>query len=240
VALQEIVVLIAALNEKRNLELPLPRLPKIVAGRKISVLLIDDGGSDGTKEMPLPENVKMISIPKKSGQGAALRLGFNMALSDGAKFIVTMDADGQNQPEEIEILLAPLISDLADFVIGSRIIGQFEQDDPFRLLGVKVYSYILNILLSIRITDCSSGFRAMNKKVLEGIINELSQKQYQTAEVIMEVANKGFRITEVPVTLKKRLYGHSKKGPNILFGLCFARTILNTWYRQQKKKRKIA
>src|ERR1700722_9361850 len=109
--LQEIVVLMASLNEKRNLELLLPRIPKTVSEKKISVLLIDDGSSDGTKQMSLPENVSLISNQVTSGQGTALHLGYNTALASSAKIVVTMDADGQMLPEELEILLEPIISD---------------------------------------------------------------------------------------------------------------------------------
>lgn len=230
--MQEVIVLIPSLNEKHNLEVLLPDIPKIVCNKKISVLIIDDGSTDKTNKLILPENVRLISNKTNEGQGSALKHGYLAALSAGAEFIVTMDADGQNKPEELKNLLQPIIDDKADFVIGSRIIGKFEKDSLFRLCGVVIYSGILSLLLRIKITDCSSGYRAIKATVLQSIVNNLSQPQYHSAELLMETAFAGFRIKEVPVTIKKRISGKSKKGNDILYGFYFARTILNTWLRK--------
>ncbi len=230
-SIKDITIVIATLNERDNLEQILPRMPKSVYGHDVGVLLIDDGSTDGTSELPLNSLTALVSIPLSQGQGAALRLGYLLALSHGAKIVVTMDADGQNLPEEIETLVEPIISKNADFVIGSRIIGRFEKDDPVRLLGVLVFSRVLNVLAKIKITDCSNGFRAMKSTVLEAIVENLSQRQYHSAELIMEAAGKGFKIVEVPATFLKRVSGHSKKGNNFFYGLAFTRTILMTHFR---------
>ncbi|MGB5748817.1 MAG: glycosyltransferase family 2 protein, partial [Desulfobacterales bacterium] len=161
--------------------------------------------------------------------GAALRLGYDILRSSGANICITMDADGQHRPEEIEKLVSPIISDEYDVVIGSRVLGTREKDSTVRAAGVHIFGVIISSLLGKRISDPSSGFRAFRMEPLKNI--ELREDQYHTSELIIEAVKKGLRVKEVPITILKRKYGKSKKGENLKYGFYFAKTIVKAWWR---------
>jgi glycosyltransferase involved in cell wall biosynthesis len=196
-----------------------------------------DGGSDGTARMALDSDVYTCVLPVNLGQGAALRLGYELASERGARYVVTIDADGQNDPTELEGMIQPLVDDTADFVIGSRRLGVDETTDRLRRAGVKVYAWAINTLIRQRLTDSSSGYRAFRMELLDDIRNHLVQDQYQTAEVIMTAGRRGWRITEVPTVWHPRASGTSKKGGNIFFGAQYAKVIARTWLRTFEKSR---
>ncbi len=227
--IKEITVIIPALNEARNLEVVLPRLPRQVLGREVGVLVVDDGSTDDTAQVVQKLGFGLVSSPLNRGGGAALRLGYDLAMAGGAQIVVTMDGDGQHRPEELAQLVEPLLTGEADFVIGSRVLGQREKDSTVRWVGIRVFNFVINTLAGTRITDCSSGYRAFKVQVLQQVI--LLQDQFHTAELIIDAARKRLRIQEVPITVLRRYSGHSKKGGNWSYGLRFARTVLKTWFR---------
>jgi glycosyltransferase involved in cell wall biosynthesis len=151
-------------------------------------------------------------------------------MSAGAKYIVTMDADGQHLPEEIEVLVTELLKNNLDIVIGSRVLGKREKDNMLRWVGVNFFNFVINLLAGTRITDCSSGFRVFRMESLKNIL--LVQDQFHTAELIIDAAKKGLRIGEAPVTILRRYSGESKKGRNLSYGLNFSKTILKSWLRK--------
>jgi glycosyltransferase involved in cell wall biosynthesis len=163
------------------------------------------------------------------GQGAVLRLGYDILLHHDADICVTMDADNQHRPEDIPALLKPLLANEADMVIGSRKLGSNMSKSVFRQSGLAIFNQVISRLLKTRITDCSSGFRAFKIDVIRRL--HLTEAQYQSTELIIETVKKGFRITEVPVTIVDRVHGQSKKGGNLKYGLNFAKVILKTWWR---------
>ena len=115
------VALIAAYNEEDNIGDVLKAMPTLVDGLEVSTLVVVDGGSDGTAQVALDAaGVFTCVLPVNLGQGAALRLGYALASAHGARYVVTLDADGQNDPGEMATMLDPLIDDTADFVIASR------------------------------------------------------------------------------------------------------------------------
>ncbi len=228
--IKPIMVLIPAYNEAENLKELLPRIPKQIEGVGVGVLVIDDGSEDETfsiaDEM---KDVFVVKNPINRGGGAALRLGYDILKKAGALLCITMDADGQHQPEEIEKLVLPILNDQYDFVIGSRILGKREKDSLFRFIGVYTFGKIVSLLLGKKITDPSSGFRAFRMEAMTSI--SLYEDQYHTSELIIEAVKKGLRIGELPITILRRKYGKSKKGTDWRYGLHFAKTIIKTWWR---------
>ena len=224
-----VLVLIPALNEAENLKALLPRIPKAVCGRSVATLVIDDGSHDDTGEVARRLGVWVARHPINRGGGAALRTGFDIARQNGAYIIVTMDADGQHDPANIEPLVAFIIEQGADIVIGSRVLGAHERDSMMRAIGIGVFSRFINGLMGESITDCSSGFRAIRVGVLERM--QLMQDQYHTAELIIEAAKQGLHIGEVPIVIKRRQSGVSKKGRDVVYGLNFFAAIMRTWWR---------
>ncbi len=144
---------------------------------------------------------------------------------------MTLDADGQNDAGEIGTMLEPLLDDRADFVIASRRLGVDQTTDRFRRAGVRLYAAALNAIAGQRLTDTSNGYRAFRAEVVADIGPRLRQDQYQTAEVVITAARRGWRITEQPTVWHPRASGESKKGGNLFFGIQYARVILTTWAR---------
>jgi GT2 family glycosyltransferase len=228
--IKPIMVLIPAYNEAENVKELLSRIPKQIGGIGVGVLVIDDGSEDETFSIADEiENVFVVKNPINRGGGAALRLGYDILKKACARLCITMDADGQHQPEEIEKLVLPILNDQYDFVIGSRILGKREKDSLLRFIGVLAFGKVVSLLLGEKITDPSSGFRAFRMEAMASI--NLYEDQYHTSELIIEAVKKGIRIGETPITIFKRKYGKSKKGADSRYGLHFARTIIKTWWR---------
>jgi glycosyltransferase involved in cell wall biosynthesis len=230
-----VVALITAYEEERNIGDVLKSMPAFLGDLEVSTLVVVDGGSDGTARVALDSGAYTCVLPVNLGQGAALRLGYALAAERGARYIVTIDADGQNDPAELEGMVQPLVDDEADFVIGSRRLGVDETTDRLRRAGVKVYAGAINAIIRQRLTDSSSGYRAFRIELLNDIRPHLVQDQYQTAEVIITAGRRGWRITERPTVWHPRASGTSKKGGNIFFGVQYAKVIIRTWLRTLQK-----
>ncbi len=227
--LAPVLVVIPAFNEEQNIGHVLHRMPNRACGLSINALVIDDGSADQTFSVAREAGAFVVKNPFNRGGGAALRVGFDIARRFGSEFVVTMDADGQHDPKEINRLLKPIIEGEYDVVIGSRVLGAREMDSTVRYVGIHFFNAVIRLLTTAKVTDCSNGFRAMRLSELGRI--RLRQDQFHTSEFIIDSAKKGIRIGEVPVTVSRRLSGESKKGKNWSYGLSFMKTVIKTWLR---------
>jgi len=227
-----VVVLIASYLEAENIEAVLKAVPAKVHGLDVSTLVVVDGGSDGTEDIVAVQGDFCAVLPVNMGQGVALRLGYELAEAHGARYVVTLDADGQNDPGEIPDLLAPVLAGEADFVVASRRLGTDHTTDRFRRAGVVFFAAVINALTGQHLTDTSNGYRALSVDVLRTAT--LEQDQYQTAELIITAAAHGWQIGERPTVWHPRASGESKKGHNVFFALQYARVILRTWWRDRR------
>ncbi len=224
-----VMILIPALNEAENLKKLLPEIPKNICGLGVGAMVIDDGSSDNTKDVALEHGCLAARFPVQRGQGAALRVGYSFLLKENIRIGVTLDADNQHRPSEIERLVRPIVDGRYDLVIGSRILGTADRDSRTRYLGVIVFSQLVTWLTGVKITDCSSGFRAFVVDKMAEL--DLRQDQFQTSEVLITAAKRGLRIGEVPIHIARRQYGDSRKGRNFYYGLMFFKTVARTWWR---------
>lgn len=228
-----VVVIVASYLESDNIGEVLKAVPGEACGLGVSVLVVVDGGEDGTEDVATGLGAYCAVLPVNMGQGLALRLGYELARSHGARFVVTVDADGQDDPSSIGDLLSPLVADEADFVIASRRLGTDESTDRFRSAGVVFFATVINFLTGQHLSDTSMGLRALRTEVLADVT--LEQDQYQTAELVISAASRGWRITERPTARHARSSGESKKGRNAFFALQYARVILRTWLRERHR-----
>lgn len=233
-ALPPIAIVIAAFNEQGSIGPVIEGLPPVICDLEVAKIVVSDGSADGTVKEADAAGALVCDVPVNRGQGAALRLGYRLARTGGASYIVTTDADGQYNPAEIADLLAPILAGQADFVSGSRTQGSEETKDPVRKLGVRVFALAISVLTGQRITDPSFGLRAMRAEVTGAV--KLKQPQYQAAELLIGVIAHGYKVAERPATIHKRKVGQSKKGHNALYGLHFAKVIAGTWWRERRRR----
>jgi hypothetical protein len=226
-----VVVLIAAYNEADGIGAVLDTVPATSCGLDVKALVVVDGSTDATAEVTRRHGAYACVVPTNRGQGAALRLGYHLARTGGARFIVTTDADGQYDLAELPLLLKPLLADEADFVTGSRRLGTDFSPDPVRRAGVRFFAWLISRLTGHRVTDTSFGFRAMRAPVTGAVT--LTQPQYQSAELLVGVLSRGYRVLEQPMTMRPRGAGRSKKGNNLAYGLRYARVVMATWWRER-------
>ncbi|MGH9070806.1 MAG: glycosyltransferase family 2 protein [Acidimicrobiales bacterium] len=226
-----VVVVIPAYNEAPSIAPVINSIPYELLGQRVSCLVVVDGATDDTAQVASERGAYVCAASANRGQGAALRLGYGVAVAHGARYLVVIDADGQYDANEMEGLVKPLASGHADLVLGSRRLGNAQVDDRVRYAGVVIFSALISRLTGCRVTDSSSGFKAMTAKVAATV--ELNEPQYQASELLIGALGRGFKVSEVPVTMRPRSAGFTKKAPNLLYGMNYARVILRTWLRER-------
>ncbi|TDE36782.1 glycosyltransferase family 2 protein [Actinomadura sp. 6K520] len=230
--LPPIAVVIAAYDEERGIGDVVRSIPSSVAGRETAVVVVADGATDRTAAVAREHGALVCDVPVNRGQGAALRLGYRIAREGGAEFIVTTDADGQYDSAQIPRILGPVLDGEADFVTGSRRLGRQETYDRVRRAGVHVFAWLVSRMTGQRITDTSFGMRAMRAEVTGAVT--LRQPQYQSSELLIGVISKGYRVREVPATMRLRAAGTTKKGGNLVYGYRYSRVVVGTWLRERR------
>ena len=189
--------------------------PTISGIRKFSsadIVVVDDGSNDSTASEARAAGARVIELPFNLGYGATLQTGFKYALDRGYEFAVQMDADGQHDPMSIKTLIEPVIADEVDVTIGSRFMDKGNYKAPFvRRMGMYFFGIITSVLTGRRITDPTSGFQALNKKVMEFYASDAYPVDYPDADVIIMLHRQGFRFKEVPVIMhnaaKRSMHG---------------------------------
>jgi glycosyltransferase involved in cell wall biosynthesis len=229
-----VVGLICAYEEEANIGAVLAAMPHQACGLAVSTLVVVDGGADQTDQVALDSGAITFVLTENLGHGYALRVGYALAIELGAQFVVTLDADGQNDPSELPVMLQPLVDDEADFVVASRRLGQDTTTDRFRKAGVRVFSRVMSAMGGTKLTDTSNGYRALSVLMLDDVVHRLTQSQYQTAELLIVCLKRGWRVTERPTRWLPRTSGTTKKGKNYLFGLRYGRVVLTTWWRERE------
>jgi Glycosyl transferase family 2 len=230
--LQPLVIVIAAYNEAANIGAVLDEVPGEIADVPVSLLVIDDGSTDATSDVAKRHGALVCTLSANRGHGVALRLGYRIAREGSATYIGTLDGDGQWDPADLPAMVAILEAGDADFVVGSRQLGQTENTDAFRNTGVRFFAWLISTLTGSRLTDTSSGLRLMRAE-LTGTVTQ-TQPQYQTSELLIGALLQGYRVAEVPTVMRQRLSGTSKKGRNLAYGLRYARVIGQTYLRERR------
>ena len=233
-----LAIVIPAYNEEPTVAEVIAEIPSEVSGLAAEVIVVVDGAKDATAAEALKAGALVCDVPVNRGQGAALKLGYWLARARGAQIICTIDADGQYEADEIARVIEPIVSGRADFVSGSRRLGTELTTDRFRHAGVIVFGLMLTVITRHRITDPACGLRAMSSEVA-GVVT-LEQPQYQASELQISAALNGFRLAEVPTTMRDRGQHATgtKKGGNFGYGVRFARAAIHTWWRDRRAARK--
>jgi glycosyltransferase involved in cell wall biosynthesis len=177
---------------------------------ELDVLVVNDASTDGTSRAAGAAGARVVDLPCNLGYGGALQTGFKYALQQGYGAAVIMDADGQHNAGDIPALLAALRRGDADLVLGSRFLGTLEYSPgPIKKLGMAVFRKLASRVTRQRITDPTSGFQAMCRDVLRFFAQDNYPSDFPDADTIMLLHFAGFRIREIPVTMRERMSGQS-------------------------------
>jgi hypothetical protein len=224
-----IAILVPAYNEAENIGQVLDLMPAEVCGVQTAVLVVDDGSRDGTGDVAAEHGAVVARHVINRGGGAALRTGYRLMVESGAEIVVTLDADGQHLPSEMPRLVQPVLDGEVDVAHGSRVLGEADDNHFARELGIVFFNRLVSTITRTKVSDCSNGYRAVRTTVLPQLV--LRQEQFHTSEFMIEAIKRGIPAREVPVTVAKRLHGHSKKPAVVRYGLGFANAIVRTWLR---------
>jgi glycosyltransferase involved in cell wall biosynthesis len=224
-----VCAIIPALDEAENVGAVVERMPATACGLPVVTLVVYDGSSDGTSEAAAAAGALVARHEANRGGGAALRTGYALAREAGMAIVVTLDADGQHLPEELETLVAPLVEGQAELAVGSRVLGSHEGNAFARELGIALFNRLVSLLTRTRITDCSNSYRAIRVESLARL--DLREEQFHASEFLIEALTRGVRTVEVPVTVARRAHGETKKPRSLRYGYEFGRAILTAWAR---------
>ena len=212
-----VVAIIPAYNEEKALA--------DVIGKTLEhvdeVIVVDDGSSDKTSEVAIEAGARVIRHSVNLGKGEALKSGFK-AIGDDS-IIITIDGDGQHNPSEIPDLVRPIVEDGADLVNGSRYMNGPEENTPaYRRVGQKVLDIATNISAGTKVTDSQSGFRAFSSKS-KNVFRFKDTGFGIESEMLVDAAEAGLKIVEVPITVRYDLDGSTKDpithGVGVLFNI---------------------
>jgi hypothetical protein len=225
----KIAVVVPAFNEAESVGDVVRGIPPEVYGEPTAVLVVDDGSRDDTSEEAAKAGAVVARHVINRGGGAALRTGYRLMAESGSLVVVTLDADGQHLPSEMERLVKPVLDDEVDVAHGSRVLGDADPNSRSRELGIVFFNKLVSLITRTKVSDCSNGYRAVRTTVLPQLV--LRQEQFHTSEFLIEAIKHGIPAKEVPVTVAKRTHGHSKKPAVMRYGLGFANAIVRTWLR---------
>lgn len=195
----KLVIQIPCYNEEKSLSATLSALPTKLDGvDEIEILVINDGSTDKTVEIAKEFGVKnFVNFQKNSGLSKAFSAGITEALSMGADIIVNTDADNQYFAGDISKIIAPILNNEADMVVGARSVSSIKEFSFVKKILQKLGSAIMRLLSSTKIEDAPSGFRAFSRETALRL--NVFDKYTYTLETIIQAGAKGFKVISVPI-----------------------------------------
>lgn len=213
-----IVVVIPAYNEERFIGSVALKARQHAS----KVIVVDDGSSDCTAEVAAGSGAVVVKHTRNRGKAAALNTGFQLARRYDPKVVITLDADGQHLPEELETIAAPVLDGQADIVIGSRYINHTSRVPRHRRMGHTAFNLLTEFTSGVKSTDSQSGFRAFSPTALKKIA--FHSNGFSVESEMQFIAHElGLRVLEVPITIR---YMDRPKRPVMQQGLMVLNGVL--------------
>lgn len=200
------LIIIPAYNEQGSIGAVVETIRKQVGDADI--LVVNDGSQDRTARMARESGAMVISLPYNMGIGTAVQSGFLFAKEKGYHFVVQVDGDGQHPVKEIPRLLEALANG-ADVAIGSRFVQPTGYRPPFfRAVGIKVFSFLVSLIVGKKVHDTTSGFRATNRRAIL-LLTETYPHDYPEVEALITLHRHRMKFVEIPVEMNYRREGKS-------------------------------
>ncbi len=201
------IVVVPAYNEEDSVAGVIREIR--AADPEFEVVVIDDGSTDRTAETAEKAGAIVLELPFNLGIGGAVQTGYQYALENGFDLAVQVDGDGQHDPGEIARLLEPILDDRADMVVGTRFAdGGGYRGTRLRRVGIHLFAAIVSLIVRQRVTDTTSGFRAVNRKAIRLFAADYPH-DYPEVEATVLLSRHGLRMIEVPVQMRVRETGNS-------------------------------
>jgi glycosyltransferase involved in cell wall biosynthesis len=163
------------------------------------VVVCDDGSTDNTAKVARQAGAVVIT-QKNRGYGGAITCLFDYSRKENAQMMITLDGDGQHNPNQIPLLVDAITTHGVDVVIGSRFIDDTTKASGYRKTGIKVITSAANYGTNFKVSDSQSGFRAYSKNAIDAI-HPTEEGMSVSTEILMKISNKGLSVAEVPITI---------------------------------------
>jgi glycosyltransferase involved in cell wall biosynthesis len=200
-------IIIPTYNEEKNIA---SVIENIRGCSKVDIVVIDDGSTDLTAVIAQEAGAFVIRHPFNMGYGVALQTGYKYAVEKNYDLLVQMDGDGQHSVKFIPALFNQVESFACDVAIGSRFLSQGQYKAGFlKSLGIGIFRHIIWLATREKVTDPTSGYQCLNRRVFEFFTDDHFPCDYPDANVIIMLHRTGFRIREIPVEMKPNPEGHT-------------------------------
>jgi len=203
------LAIVPAFNEEASVGRVIDEIRAFDPGFEIAV--IDDGSTDRTAGIAADRGAHVIRLPFNLGIGGAVQTGYRFAFEHGFDVAVQVDGDGQHDPAELPKILEPVLAAEADLVVGSRFAaagGEAFRSSAARRIGIRIFAGVVSAIARQRVTDTTSGFRAVNRKGIALFAADYPHDYPEVEATVMCVRHK-LRLKEVPVDMRERSGGRS-------------------------------
>ncbi|MBC8427156.1 MAG: glycosyltransferase family 2 protein [Desulfobacterales bacterium] len=210
------LVIVPAFNEGKRIARVLKKIQEV--DKEIDIIVIDDGSTDDTGLKSRLVGARVVRLSSNMGYGVAIQTGYKYALERGYDYVVQLDSDGQHDPDYLPKMFAEIVSGNVDLVIGSRFLKGMSsvkvsemgyRVSPARKLGISLFAFLVSKFIGLKITDPTSGYRALNKQVIKFLANDFFPYDYPDADVVILAHRAGFKIKEIPMIMYDRTTGTS-------------------------------
>ena len=164
------------------------------------VIVCNDGSTDNTEKKAKEKGATIINHKKNFGYGAAIITLFEEARKQNVEIMITLDGDGQHNPEQIPTLVSALTENNVDVVIGSRFLDKNTNSPGYRKTGIKIITSASNFGTNFKTSDSQSGFRVYSKNAIDAI-HPTEEGMAVSTEILLKASNKGLSVAEVPISI---------------------------------------
>jgi glycosyltransferase involved in cell wall biosynthesis len=201
------IAIVPAFNEEHTVARVIAEIRAFDPG--FAIVVVDDGSTDRTAVVAERLGVQVLRLPFNLGIGGAVQTGYQYALDNGFELAVQVDGDGQHNPQEIARLVDPILEGKADMVVGTRFVeGGGYRGTRLRRVGIHLFAGVVSLMVGQRVTDTTSGFRAVNRKGIRLFAADYPH-DYPEVEATVLLARHRLRMVEVPVVMRIRETGSS-------------------------------